>query len=109
MFLSSQGRFKEAAREELRAAELARSDYELTMAAASSLHQADRNDEAETWYKHAASLRPHESRSHTNLGAILHLNGKYRQAAAAYRQALRLRPNDATTITNLYKLMALVT
>ncbi|KAG8037615.1 hypothetical protein G9C98_005826 [Cotesia typhae] len=95
--------------EQVKAAELSRSNYELTVAAAVALHQAGRDEDAEVWYKHATSLRPHEARSHTNLGAILHLNGKYRQAVAAYRQALRLRPNDAATITNLYKLMSLIT
>ncbi|CAD6234608.1 GSCOCG00002010001-RA-CDS [Cotesia congregata] len=109
VFLSSQGRLSEAAREQVKAAELSRSNYELTVAAAAALHQAGRDEDAEVWYKHATSLRPHEAGSHTNLGAILHLNGKYRQAVAAYRQALRLRPNDAATITNLYKLMSLIT
>lgn len=96
----------EAAEEQLRAAELSRSDYELSVAAASALRQADRRDEAEIWYRHAATLKPHEARSHTNLGAILHLNGKYKQAAASYKEALRLQPGDATTITNLHKLAA---
>lgn len=108
LFLTSQGRLVEAAEEQLRAAELSRSDYELSVAAASALRQADRRDEAEIWYRHAANLRPHEARSHTNLGAILHLNGKYKQAAAAYREALRLQPGDATTITNLHKLAAIL-
>ncbi|KOX75130.1 hypothetical protein WN51_14543 [Melipona quadrifasciata] len=78
------------------------------MAAASALRQADRLEDAEVWYRHAASLRPHEARSHTNLGAILHLNGKYKQAAAAYSEALRLQPGDATTIMNLHKLAAIL-
>ncbi|KYQ53883.1 hypothetical protein ALC60_07176, partial [Trachymyrmex zeteki] len=108
LFLTSQGRLMEAAEEQLRAAELLRSDYELSVAAASALRQADRRDEAEVWYRHAASLRPQEARSHTNLGAILHLNGKYKQAAAAYKEALRLQPGDATTITNLHKLAAIL-
>ncbi|XP_076174227.1 transmembrane O-mannosyltransferase targeting cadherins 2 isoform X1 [Ptiloglossa arizonensis] len=108
LFLTSQGRLSEAAEEQLRAAELSRSDYELSMAAASALRQADRLEDAEVWYRHAASLRPHEARSHTNLGAILHLNGKYEQAAAAYSEALRLQPGDATTITNLHKLAAIL-
>lgn len=108
LFLTSQGRLVEAAEEQLRAAELSRSDYELSVTAASALRQADRRDEAEIWYRHAANLRPHEARSHTNLGAILHLNGKYKQAAAAYREALRLQPGDATTITNLHKLAAIL-
>lgn len=106
LFLTSQGRLSEAAEEQLRAAELSRSDYELSMAAASALRQADRLEDAEVWYRHAATLRPHEARSHTNLGAILHLNGKYKQAAAAYSEALRLQPGDATTIMNLHKLAA---
>ncbi|XP_017767612.1 PREDICTED: transmembrane and TPR repeat-containing protein CG4341-like [Eufriesea mexicana] len=108
LFLTSQGRLSEAAEEQLRAAELSRSDYELSMAAASALRQADRLEDAEVWYRHAASLRPHEARSHTNLGAILHLNGKYKQAAAAYSEALRLQPGDATTIMNLHKLAAIL-
>jgi len=108
LFLTSQGRLVEAAEEQLRAAELSRSDYELSVAAASALRQADRREEAEIWYRHAASLRPHEARSHTNLGAILHLNGKYKQAAAAYKEALRLQPGDATTMTNLHKLAAIL-
>ncbi|XP_043251643.1 protein O-mannosyl-transferase TMTC2-like [Colletes gigas] len=108
LFLTSQGRLSEAAEEQLRAAELSRSDYELSMAAASALRQADRLEDAEVWYRHAASLRPHEARSHTNLGAILHLNGKYKQAAAAYSEALRLQPNDAKTIMNLQKLASIL-
>ncbi|XP_053978580.1 protein O-mannosyl-transferase TMTC2 isoform X2 [Hylaeus anthracinus] len=108
LFLTSQGRLSEAAEEQLRAAELSRSDYELSMAAASALRQAARLEDAEVWYRHAASLRPHEARSHTNLGAILHLNGKYKQAAAAYSEALRLQPGDATTIMNLHKLAAIL-
>ncbi|PBC29918.1 Transmembrane and TPR repeat-containing protein [Apis cerana cerana] len=96
LFLTSQGRLSEAAEEQLRAAELSRSDYELSMAAASALRQAGRLEDAE------------EARSHTNLGAILHLNGKYKQAAAAYSEALRLQPGDATTIMNLHKLAAIL-
>lgn len=108
LFLTSQGRLSEAAEEQLRAAELSRSDYELSMAAASALRQADRLEDAEVWYRHAATLRPHEARSHTNLGAILHMNGKYKQAAAAYSEALRLQPGDATTIMNLHKLATIL-
>ncbi|KAJ8935070.1 hypothetical protein NQ318_002833 [Aromia moschata] len=50
-----------------------------------------------------------DARSHTNLGAILHLNGKYREAANSYREALRLQPNDVTTLTNLHKLHSVMT
>ena len=103
-----QGRLPEAAEAHLEAASLSRADYEMAVAAASSLRRAARCEEAELWYRHALGLRPYEARSHANLGAILHLNGKYKQAAAAYREALRLQPGDATTITNLHKLAALL-
>ncbi|KAJ8667942.1 hypothetical protein QAD02_009605, partial [Eretmocerus hayati] len=108
LFLSTQGRLAEAAESHLEAASLSRSDYELVLGAASALRRASRCQEAEHWYRHLLRLRPHEARSHANLGAILHLNGKYRQAAAAYREALRLQPGDPTTITNLHKLAALL-
>ncbi|XP_058804463.1 protein O-mannosyl-transferase TMTC1-like [Phymastichus coffea] len=108
LFLSAQGRMMDAASAHLEAATLSHRDYELAVAAASALRRAGRCVEAEFWYRHALGLRPYEARSHANLGAILHLNGKYRQAAAAYREALRLQPGDATTITNLHKLAALL-
>lgn len=50
-----------------------------------------------------------DARSHTNLGAILHLIGKYAEAADSYREALRLQPNDVTTLTNLHKLHSVMT
>ncbi|KOB69664.1 Uncharacterized protein OBRU01_16672, partial [Operophtera brumata] len=46
---------------------------------------------------------------HSNLGAILHLNGKYAAAASSYRRALQLQPNDDITITNLKRVRALMT
>ena len=49
-----------------------------------------------------------DASSHSNLGAMLHLNGKYEEAEEAYKEALRLEPNDITTITNLKKLKNLV-
>lgn len=45
---------------------------------------------------------------HSNLGAILHLNGKYAAAATSYRRALQLQPNDDVTITNLKRVRALM-
>ncbi|RZC31822.1 TPR 1 domain containing protein [Asbolus verrucosus] len=50
-----------------------------------------------------------DARSHTNLGAILHLNGKYSEAANSYKEALRLQPDDITTLTNLHKLHSVMT
>ncbi|KAG8222704.1 hypothetical protein J437_LFUL002761 [Ladona fulva] len=49
-----------------------------------------------------------DPRSHMNLGAMLHVNGKYREAETAYREALRLRPGDETTLTNLRRLYSLL-
>jgi Flp pilus assembly protein TadD len=43
-----------------------------------------------------------------NLGAMLHVNGKYAQAEEAYLEALRLKPDDDTTLTNLQKLYGLM-
>lgn len=48
-----------------------------------------------------------EGSSHSNLGAMLHLNGKASEAARSYREALRLDPEDRTTMANLRKLHAL--
>lgn len=59
--------------------------------------------------KQIFSLQLQDARGHTNLGAILHLNGKYREAADSYREALRLQPNDVTTLTNLHKLHSVMT
>ncbi|CAG0923838.1 unnamed protein product [Notodromas monacha] len=45
-----------------------------------------------------------DAASHMNLGAMLHLNGKYEEAERSYVKSLELRPNDATTLTNLERL-----
>ncbi|XP_026682465.1 transmembrane and TPR repeat-containing protein CG4341-like [Diaphorina citri] len=55
-------------------------------------------------YKRAVSLRPNDSRSHSNLGAMLHLNGRYVEAAKSYEEALRIEPGESTTLSNLKKL-----
>lgn len=52
----------------------------------------------------AADLRPNDARSHTNLGAILHLLGQTQQAVLSYKTALSLQPGDLTTLGNLKKL-----
>lgn len=45
-----------------------------------------------------------DSSARSNLGAILHLNGKKEEAALEYHHALRLDPGDETTLANLSKL-----
>jgi Flp pilus assembly protein TadD len=42
--------------------------------------------------------------SHMNLGAMLHLNGKFVEAEESYLKSLELRPGDPTTLTNLERL-----
>ena len=42
-----------------------------------------------------------------NLGAILHMNGKYREAEGSYLTALELKPADDVTLLNLKKLRQL--
>lgn len=43
-----------------------------------------------------------------NLGAMLHINGKYEQAERAYLRGLELRPNDKVTMENLQRLRHLM-
>jgi len=45
-----------------------------------------------------------DAASHSNLGAILHINNKLDEAERSYKNALRLQPDDATTLANLRKL-----
>lgn len=57
-FLASQGRHSEAAVHYVRAASLKSDDYELVVAAATALRQADRRTDAERWYRKAVAMRP---------------------------------------------------
>ncbi|KAH1021644.1 hypothetical protein HUJ04_011136 [Dendroctonus ponderosae] len=50
-----------------------------------------------------------DPRGHTNLGAMLHLNGKYKEAEHSYKKALKLQPDDETTLTNLHRLYGIMT
>lgn len=59
---------------------------------------------AKFYFTQAVKLRPDDARSHTNLGAILHLLGRSVEAAASYRYALKMQPGDPTTLANLAKL-----
>lgn len=71
---------------------------------ANTLRELRRNEEAEKYYLQAATARPEDLLSWSNLGAIYHLNGKYELAMEAYQRALMIRPDDAITRTNLAKL-----
>ncbi|RZF36725.1 hypothetical protein LSTR_LSTR005038 [Laodelphax striatellus] len=109
-FLGGLERHVEAAKVLLRGAEMVSASQQLPLvsAAATALRQAGRLSHAESIYRRALALNPKDATSHSNLGAILHLNGKYPEAAEAYREALRLHPNDATTLSNLRKLRSLM-
>lgn len=43
--------------------------------------------------------------AHVNLGAMLHLNGKFQEAIAHYQTALKLDPHDELALENLKKLI----
>lgn len=58
-FLASRGRHKEAANLYEKAADLRPRDYELAVAAATAMRQANRHDDAELWYRKAVFLKPH--------------------------------------------------
>ncbi|XP_068085342.1 protein O-mannosyl-transferase TMTC2 [Anabrus simplex] len=107
-FLSAQHRHGEAAVHYERAAELAPSELELVVSAATALRRAGLTHRAELFYRRAVLLSPQSARSHLNLGAILHVNGKYEEAVERYQEALRLQPGDVTTLTNLQKLHSLM-
>lgn len=60
-----------------------------------------------TYILQAVNLRPEDSISHTNLGAILHLLGETEKAEESYKEALRLQPGDPTALYNLATLSKL--
>lgn len=66
-----------------------------------------RNESCNSWGPRSL-LWLQDAEYHSNLGAILHLNGKYAAAASSYRRALQLQPNDDITITNLKRVRALM-
>ena len=52
-------------------------------------------------YRHALSLRPDFWEAHSNLGVVLHDQGKLDEAIAEYRAAKRQNPEDASIRNNL--------
>ena len=60
-YLGEVGRYTEAADNYVRATQFTPEDFELIFNAANALRQANRNDEAEKFYKKAAKLRPNVS------------------------------------------------
>ncbi|CAG9801583.1 unnamed protein product [Chironomus riparius] len=103
-FLASIGRHEEACKSRVKAAELSPNNYNLVMAAATSLRWRDRKEDALKWYRQAVNLRPKDALVHSNLGAIFHILGHTELAIQSYKTALNLQPNDATTLNNLKKL-----
>ena len=60
-YLGEVGRYTEAADNYVRATQFTPEDFELIFNTANALRQANRNDEAEKFYKKAAKLRPNVS------------------------------------------------
>ena len=57
-YLGEVGRYAEAADNYVKATQFTPEDFELIFNTANALRQANRNEEAETYYKKAAKLRP---------------------------------------------------
>ncbi|XP_021915042.1 transmembrane and TPR repeat-containing protein 2-like isoform X2 [Zootermopsis nevadensis] len=107
-FLLAQKRYAEAASKLEEAVALSTTpDFEDVVAAATSLRMAGDFAGAERNYKLAISLRPEDTSSVANLGALYHLTGRMEDAEARYQDALRLMPEDDVTRTNLKRLWKL--
>jgi tetratricopeptide (TPR) repeat protein len=93
--LVAEGRWKEAA--DLARQELARDpDSPLPMEdLAYALERSGDLAGAETSYRQAASLRPHDGPVRRDLGGVLYRQGKYAEAEKALREAISFRPRDA--------------
>lgn len=56
---------------------------------------------AETLYKRAVKLDPSMAIAWTNLGNVLHRQGKTQEAVAAYQRALQIRPAQVEALYNM--------
>jgi Flp pilus assembly protein TadD len=70
------------------------------------LHEARRDDEAETWYRSALQLQPANAYLHARFAALLASRKQGAQAEHHYRRALALDPADAGTHANLGVLLS---
>uniref|UniRef100_A0A8R1DIB9 dolichyl-phosphate-mannose--protein mannosyltransferase n=1 Tax=Caenorhabditis japonica TaxID=281687 RepID=A0A8R1DIB9_CAEJA len=72
---------------------------------ANLLQETQRHLEAEHYYRRVVHVQPGAYESHANLGAILHLNQKYKEALKSYDMALALNPEDMISRENREKLI----
>lgn len=79
-------------------------DCDIVINVANILRQLQQPINAEIYYKLATKLRPNDLITHSNLGAIYHLNGKFKLAKQSYQRALELKPDDNITKINLARL-----
>lgn len=79
-------------------------DFDAVYAAAAIYREGDNKQKAEELYILATQIKPKEPAAWMNLGAMLHINGKYNQAEQAYLTALQLKPGDKVTMDNLQRL-----
>ncbi|KRY09775.1 Transmembrane and TPR repeat-containing protein 2 [Trichinella patagoniensis] len=79
-------------------------NFGLVFALATAQRKNDNTTEAERLYKQAVEIEPMSSSAHSNYGAILHMNGKYKNAKEEYLLALQLKPDDMIVLENLKKL-----
>nr|CAB3267129.1 transmembrane and TPR repeat-containing protein 2-like [Phallusia mammillata] len=105
-FLTARGRHGDAARLMTQAVASSHGsrDYEVVMNAANAYRQAKSYSEAEKYYRMATQISPQFASAHMNLGAILHLRGKYTEAKSSYVTALSIKPDDVMIKENLGKL-----
>ncbi|KRZ02582.1 V-type proton ATPase subunit d 1 [Trichinella zimbabwensis] len=73
-------------------------NFSLLFALATAQRKNDNTTEAERLYKQAVEIEPMSSSAHSNYGAILHVNGKYKNAKEEYLLALQLKPDDMILI-----------
>ena len=114
----------------MKAAELEPDSVAAVVAAAHALHDARRNLEAEKYFLKAVQLNPNvfigflerkrkdptitwleilcfQDVSHyVNLGAVLHVQGRFSEALGSYQNALRLQPDHSLALMNLQRLQS---
>ncbi|OUC40552.1 tetratricopeptide repeat protein [Trichinella nativa] len=88
----------------VKALKLEPQNFGLVFALATAQRKNDNTTEAERLYKQAVEIEPMSSSAHSNYGAILHMNGKYKNAKEEYLLALQLKPDDMIVLENLKKL-----
>ena len=64
------------------------------------LETAERHADAESSYRRVTELDPHHAKGFTNLGCMLHIQGRLDEAARCYVKALELEPGQPEALRN---------